>query len=708
MFKHTLLALATVSSMGAVAKQEAPIVKQELSAMESLAPISIAKTVSRMQMLEPSVAALGGHGGFSSITVAQPGASFIKVHFGQFKLPEGAYVTVSSADGSESYRYDGVTIGKATYDRKAGENGINRFSAMSVFGDRAIIQLVMPKGAQWKHGVHRIMVDSFKAGTENQQFGGIEAQMYDPASTCGVNERRDVACWETSHPVEFERTRPVARLLMGGSGLCTGWRVGNDNHMFTNNHCVDTQSGLANTEVWFNYQNTTCGGSTLSGTIKVTGKDLLKTDYNLDYTLFTVNNFSNISSFGNFGLDVRTPTQNERIYIPQHGSGNPKELSIEDDQSSTGLCKIDVAIENGRATDTDTGYMCDTIGGSSGSPVLAANSNKVIALHHFGGCTNQGVRMDLIWPQVSSYFGGNIPVGDNNSTGNQAPVAQANISCNDLACTFDGSGSSDSDGSVASHSWNLGDGTTLSGANVSHTYSAAGSYSVTLTVTDDQGATGSNTQTVAVTDGSTGNGELTSGVPVSNLSGATGAEAAYYINTTENDSTVTVTMSGGSGDADLYTKVGSAPTTSSYDCRPYRSGNNETCTSNVGTPGTVHIMLRGYSAYSGVTLQADVTTAPPSGFPMTGLSATTGNWNRATYTVPAGVSSVTVTTSGSNGDADLYTRKGAEPTTSSYDCRPYSAGSNESCNVTGLSQGDVVHIGVRAYSSYTDLTLNVQ
>ena len=70
-------------------------------------------------------------------------------------------------------------------------------------------------------------------------------------------------------------------------------------------------------------------------------------------------------------------------------------------------------------------------------------------------------------------------------------------------------------------------------------------------------------------------------------------------------------MSGGSGDADMYVRFGSAPTTSTYDCRPYRNGNNETCNISNVQGGTYHVMLRGYSSYSGTSLVGSFT--PPSG-----------------------------------------------------------------------------------------------
>lgn len=88
-------------------------------------------------------------------------------------------------------------------------------------------------------------------------------------------------------------------------------------------------------------------------------------------------------------------------------------------------------------------------------------------------------------------------------TPNQPPVASFTSSCTDLSCAFDGSGSSDPEGSIASYAWNFGDGSTGTGSAPSHLYPATGSYSVALTVTDGAGATGSTTRTVTVTNPTT-------------------------------------------------------------------------------------------------------------------------------------------------------------------------------------------------------------
>lgn len=71
-----------------------------------------------------------------------------------------------------------------------------------------------------------------------------------------------------------------------------------------------------------------------------------------------------------------------------------------------------------------------------------------------------------------------------------------------LTVAFDASGSSDSDGSITSYSWNFGDNTAPgSGVTVNHLYQAAGTFTATLTVTDNRGAAASTTRVVTVTVG---------------------------------------------------------------------------------------------------------------------------------------------------------------------------------------------------------------
>ncbi|MBQ4879285.1 trypsin-like peptidase domain-containing protein [Pseudoalteromonas luteoviolacea] len=532
-------------------------------------------------------------------TVTHPNASYIKLHFKNINLAGGGKLVVRSKDGSERYEYTEHNMRAATLAQA--DDGVTSFSAMSISAETAVVEYT--PGSQVTTNQSAI-IDYYDHGTENEPQLAPATDV-GISSTCGAMERKDVQCWANTHPTEFERSRPVARLLMNGSGLCTGWRVGPDNRMFTNNHCVESASKLSNTEVWFNYQHTSCNGSTREAVVKVTGKDFLSTDYTLDYTLFTINDFAKAQPFGYFGLDVRDATQGERIYIPQHGSGNPKELSIESDRDTNGLCSVNNANANGRGTGTDLGYYCDTIGGSSGSPVLAAATNKVIALHHLGGCHNKGAKVSLIWPKVANHFNNQIPDGDNNS--DPIPVAQFTADCTALSCNFDGSASSSPNGTISQYEWSYGDASSNGfGANVTHDYVSYGQYTVSLTVTDATGASATTSKQIQLVDPNDDPAKLINGVAKEGLSGAKSDTVFYYLDLPAGASNVQVSISGGSGDADLYVRKDSKPTTSTYDCRPYRWGNSESC-SLTGGAGKYWVMIRGYSAYANLKLVATYT-----------------------------------------------------------------------------------------------------
>jgi alpha-tubulin suppressor-like RCC1 family protein len=95
---------------------------------------------------------------------------------------------------------------------------------------------------------------------------------------------------------------------------------------------------------------------------------------------------------------------------------------------------------------------------------------------------------------------GVVLVGDAAPPANQAPTARITGSCTDLACPLSGSTSSDADGTIAGYAWDFGDGAKTTGPSPGHTYTAAGTYTVTLTVTDDDGATGTTSRQVTVSE----------------------------------------------------------------------------------------------------------------------------------------------------------------------------------------------------------------
>lgn len=186
-------------------------------------------------------------------------------------------------------------------------------------------------------------------------------------------------------------------------------------------------------------------------------------------------------------------------------------------------------------------------------------------------------------------------------TANQPPNANFSYIVSGLTASFTDS-STDADGTIASRSWNFGDGTTSTATNPTKTYSGAGIYTVTLTVTDNQGATGTRSQSVTVDGTPPPSGTLQNGVPRTSLSATTGQNLNFTMDVPAGASDLRFVISGGGGDADMHVRFGSPPTLSAYDCRPYTSGNNETCTFASPQAGRYYVMLNAYSSFSGVTL----------------------------------------------------------------------------------------------------------
>jgi vibriolysin len=203
---------------------------------------------------------------------------------------------------------------------------------------------------------------------------------------------------------------------------------------------------------------------------------------------------------------------------------------------------------------------------------------------------------------------------------------------------------------------------------------------------------------------------LADGVAITGLADSTVGNMKFYrLDVPAGQTQVTFTISGGTGDADMYVRFGSKPTTSSYNCRPYLNGNNETCTFSPPQTGTYWVGLRAYTAYSGVTITGDysaTTGGDPylmNGVPVTGLSGASNSNRFWRVNVPAG-RNLQIRISGGSGDADLYTRFGQRPTTSTYACRPYTSGNNETCTHNNATAGDW-YVMLRGYSSYSGVSL---
>jgi PKD repeat protein len=205
-------------------------------------------------------------------------------------------------------------------------------------------------------------------------------------------------------------------------------------------------------------------------------------------------------------------------------------------------------------------------------------------------------------------FSGVSLTGSYSTSVNTAPTANWSATQSGLTATFmDTSTDPQGNATITSHSWNFGDGATSTATSPSHTYAAMGNYTVSETVTDDGGLSNTKTASVMIGTVECGGTALCSGTAVTLPSVATGGVSANYtLIVPAGKTSVVFTISGGTGDADLYVNLGSAPTTATYTCRPYTSGNAETCTVNSPTAGTYYVNVRAYAAYSGVSLKGTI------------------------------------------------------------------------------------------------------
>lgn len=202
---------------------------------------------------------------------------------------------------------------------------------------------------------------------------------------------------------------------------------------------------------------------------------------------------------------------------------------------------------------------------------------------------------------------------------------------------------------------------------------------------------------------------LTNGVPVTGLSGAGGSQTFYVINVPAGQDLLEISISGGTGDCDMYVRRGAEPTLTSYDYRPYEVGNEETVLVESPEGGSWYIMLRGYTAYTGLTLVATYSASNnvvtlTNGVPVENLSAPQGTELYYEIDVPDGVSQLEISISGGTGDCDLHVKYGALPTTTDYDYRPFVNGNEETVIVEAPAEG-TWYIMLRAYTAFSGLSL---
>lgn len=454
--------------------------------------------------------------------VKSPGALSLNFGFSRYRMPEGGrlmvYTPVLKA---------GDTNGELLRTFTASDNSAwGELWTPIVPGEEAVIEVVLPRAQKDALQLELTSINHDYVGFSRLAKDGVPDKGV--SGSCNI----DVVCPE-GDPYR-DQIRSSGAYSRNGTMYCSGSLVNNtanDRKMYflTAHHCgMTTASAAASIVVYWNYQNSTCRapGSAASGANGdgslaqfQSGSVVRATSSASDFTLLELNTAAN-PAFNLYwsGWDRRDQTFPGAVAI-HHPRVAEKRITFSD---STVLI-------SGYLTPNGTTHLHPywrpggagtTEGGSSGSPLYSLEKRVIGQLHGgYASCSTVGENHSDYYGRVfTSWTGGGSSASRLSdwlapaSTGtapqfvdgigmtdtgapNVAPTASFGSAARGQVVTFSDL-SSDSDGSIVSRTWRFGDGTTSTTASPVKTYTAEGIYSVTLTVTDDDGATGTYTARV--------------------------------------------------------------------------------------------------------------------------------------------------------------------------------------------------------------------
>nr|AIG55707.1 secreted protein [Thraustotheca clavata] len=292
---------------------------------------------------------IDGGAPFSQV-ISNPSASSLSVHIASMELPAGATLTIGTLDNS-----DKMVI-----------TGFHTDLISDFFNQK---EIVIKYTAPEYHNGTVVIIDKYFAGSTKHD---------DLESICSLSGdlSKPAACYAASEPVKYKASQAVARLLIGGSSLCTGWLIGSEGHLMTNNHCISTQANAAATQVEMHAECSTCDDPNNSvqlgckGTIISSSSTLIATSYDLDFALIKLNLNAGVdlSKYGYLKVRDGPPVANEAVWLAGHPLGDPKRIAIATQGSDHGTI---VAPNMGSSCrPSETSYLLDTQGGNSGTPVM--------------------------------------------------------------------------------------------------------------------------------------------------------------------------------------------------------------------------------------------------------------------------------------------------------------------------------------------------
>ncbi len=329
-----------------------------------------------------------------SKSIAHPGATFIKAHFHNFNLRAGDQLHLINDKG----RIVETLSGQGPKSR------IN-FWGLSSQGEGLTLRFEFAQPYdKMPFGINRLMLGTSSLFAANSDG--------DDRSICSPEEFDDAICVQGDTGKWANAQASVGVMAVDGNAqtalFCSGSNVSPNNIILTNEHCVGNQLQCDGTEYVFNYYRTGCniGAPTTEDWQGFRCDELLASEPlvncdagpgSLDFALTTVIG-DPASTFGHTQIDSEPLTSGEEIYILQHPAGRPLEIT----QGGGNDVVVDGTVLRYYNT-------LDTEGGSSGSSIYRASNNKIVGLHHCGGCStpgtgNRGMLITDIAPLIEPFL----------------------------------------------------------------------------------------------------------------------------------------------------------------------------------------------------------------------------------------------------------------------------------------------------------------
>jgi len=458
------------------------------------------------------------------LRIYSQGATSINLTFNNYHLPPGAKLYIYNDDHSD-------ILGAFT-DFNNQEDKI--FATTLVKGDAVTLEYYEPANAAFPGELNIARVTHGYRGMKNflKNFGD--------AGSCQVNVHCTTGTgWEN-------QIKSVCVLVVSGNGFCSGSLINNTSnngtpYVLTANHC-STSNDWASWVFWFNWEAPTCTTPSSSPSYNsISGSTLKARNAGSDFCLVQMNS---------------TPPLNYNLYYAgwdRTGTAPTSGMAIHHpgcDIKKISPCGAMTAASYSSASCWQTPWTTAacTEGGSSGSPIF--DQNKRIVGQLYGGPSSCGSssmydyygRFDVSWSaggtsstQLSNWLdpssSGVTILNGYDPNGAAAPTVDFNASVT-TSCTGSISFTDQSTNTPNSWLWNFGDGSTSTTQNPTHTYTANGTYTVTLQATNTIGSnslTKTNYITINKPAGPAGTGATVCNPSVATLS-ATGSGTINWYN----------------------------------------------------------------------------------------------------------------------------------------------------------------------------------